>query len=349
MGSVVDINLQNALASFATSTLGALNAIGTKDIFFWSFDGTQTDMTFLGDPTQLETISPELGPTTSYPSGILDPFIATFTNAGINVGFTLRSQQYSQINTGQLNGSPYTSMVNVSGTSVTWVSGATFSTGWVGNPLIANSLWFGGSINNDYQILSVNSTTSMTLKSGAGTATNVPMLYAQMLVLDAAHTYTLLHDKIQYCITRWQDGNPAHGKMRWFYVDTTIDLFGINPASIFQQLNIDFPSVYIMPEEENVQHFAYTIPFNDSRNNTYGPDAVTLGTYPGATTAIYINDSTAVSAQAQIRAAKAAGNRIIYDGWYINHAASNLVQSMYFDSSDGTMVSGVRVKGVKIK
>jgi parallel beta-helix repeat protein len=60
-------------------------------------------------------------------------------------------------------------VVNTSGTAVTWVSGATFSTAWT-------SITINGVV---YAIASVNSTTSITLSSSAGTQTGVAYSVAQ--------------------------------------------------------------------------------------------------------------------------------------------------------------------------
>lgn len=63
-------------------------------------------------------------------------------------------------------------IVNVSGTSVTWVSGGQFVTGsaWNGIPIVING--------TSYSISSVNSATSLTLSASAGTLTNTYMYAA---------------------------------------------------------------------------------------------------------------------------------------------------------------------------
>ncbi len=135
------------------TALDAAAALGVRPrgIVFWDFDGQQNDQAFVGDPTQIETISPETA------GGTLDTVVNTFINAGYEVGFTLRAQAYSQQN----------SVVNLSGNTLTWVSGSQFSTGWVGNSQQSVSIWLGGNVRMNYNPSAVASATSMTLSAGA--------------------------------------------------------------------------------------------------------------------------------------------------------------------------------------
>ncbi|HKU17832.1 MAG TPA: glycosyl hydrolase family 28-related protein, partial [Candidatus Saccharimonadales bacterium] len=77
-------------------------------------------------------------------------------------GFTVEDNQAIGANIGQ-PGSRL--VVNTSGTSVTWVSGPTFSTVLPGNFLVIN----GG---QEYRVSTVNSSTSITLATSAGTLTS---------------------------------------------------------------------------------------------------------------------------------------------------------------------------------
>lgn len=69
---------------------------------------------------------------------------------------------------------PGVGTVNTSGTGVTWVSGTQFSNSWAGLAIIINNMM--------YTITSVNSATSITLSSTAGTQTGVS--YTQGAIID---------------------------------------------------------------------------------------------------------------------------------------------------------------------
>lgn len=69
---------------------------------------------------------------------------------------------FSTIGWLNLNGS---GTVNTSGTAVTWVSGTTFQSEWAGGAIVING--------NNFTILTVNSSTSITLTATAGTNTGV--------------------------------------------------------------------------------------------------------------------------------------------------------------------------------
>jgi prepilin-type N-terminal cleavage/methylation domain-containing protein len=78
-----------------------------------------------------------------------------------------------------VGGNPYSGTVNTSGTTVIYVSGAAFNTGWPEHTLITIN-------NQQYAIASVNSTTQLTLASPAPTQTGVAYAQAPLFVMNSA-------------------------------------------------------------------------------------------------------------------------------------------------------------------
>lgn len=157
-------SLQQGIINQANSLVTQMNNSGSCGVIAWDAQGAQTEMTYTGNPEGIETMAPELG--ACQPSvctgQFLDTLMQVFTTAGLQFGFTLRPQDYSQV-TGIT--------VNITGPTVTWVSGTLFDTNWannngnVGDSLFANSLWFDTPVLNTATIAAVDSTTSMTIDS----------------------------------------------------------------------------------------------------------------------------------------------------------------------------------------
>ena len=118
----VDVTTPAGIASFQTRLLtdadiaiAEMQRVGASGGIIWDIEGQQLDQAYIGDPSQAETLAPEL-------VGVLDAFVGKFTAAGFPIGFTLRPQAFT-VQTG---------MVNVSGTAVTWAGGTQFSPTWIG-------------------------------------------------------------------------------------------------------------------------------------------------------------------------------------------------------------------------
>ena len=291
------------------SAVTEMERLGVAGGIIWDIDGQQTDVSYLGDPPDFETISPEL-------VGVLDTFIGRFIAAGFPVGFTLRPQQ-TTISQGFLS--------NV-GTAVTWVSGTQFDPSWAGDPSVvegAASLAFGV---NTHIIATWNSATSMTLNSApAQNFVNVPFVAAQQL--NNGDPHGVLKAKIQYCINRW-----GAQWMRYFYVDSNLDFKGnLTPASVFQQLTQDFPGIIFAPEWKNPQHYAYTHPWIDMQNGNFMPAFISEVTYQKATGMVRTPTDGASSnptVQAQILNAILAGNTMLCDAWF-RHTANDVILAAY--------------------
>src|SRR5205823_9190609 len=125
--------------------------------------------------------------------------------------------------------------VDVSDVKVTWVGGTQFSPAWVRQP-------GGGWITigrSNYAIQSVDSNTSLTLESSAGSEKRMPYLYA--LQTNSNDPGAVLAKKIEYAKARWNAS--------LFYVDSNLSWDGtVNGASYFQNLLRAFPGILVFPE-----------------------------------------------------------------------------------------------------
>lgn len=305
--STVDVTTPQGIAAFQTRLLNAANGsiaemtrVGASGAIIWDIEGQQLGTSYIGDPSQAEALAPEL-------VGVLDAFVNKFKSAGFAVGFTLRPQAFTfQRGT-----------VNISGTSVTWVSGAQFSPTWV-NELGGGAITFD---NNNFTIASVQSPTALTLAKNAGTTTS-PVSYLYGLQLNTGDPYSVLQSKVQYATQRWG--------ATLFYVDTTVDDKGnITPASVFQNLIQEFPGVVIAPEWKSPQHYAYTYPWLDSQLGYYGPDPFTMNLYPDAAGMVRVPDDQHIAAmQNTLINAVSAGNTLLFDGWF-RHPGNDVVIQAY--------------------
>lgn len=310
---------QNTLLGWADNAIVVMNDIGCKQGIFWDMDGQQTALAYVGDPSQIETNAPEI-------VGVLDTVINKFITAGITIGFTFRPQAYSQ----------QFSVVNITGTTVDWVSGPQFDTGWVSNTandpssLLSNSIWL-DSTRLSYNIAAVASTTQMTLVASAGTTTNTNLMYSQMLNQSSNFlTESLISDKLNYTTTRWGVNN-----VKFIYIDTTTD--GVNPvsdnttslaASVFENLKASFPLVTFAPEEFSTQNYAYSIPFQNA-SPPFGPGPGAAATYyKKAFNLVDVTDTAATFNVPQLLTALEAGNVLLVDGWY-SHLATTVVKALY--------------------
>jgi hypothetical protein len=290
---------QARLLSYADNAVIEMKRIGALGGILWDMEGQQFDQAYYGDPTQLETIAPEL-------VGVLDAFMAKFTSAGLRIGFLLRPQVFNE----------QTGFISVSGNQVTWVSGTQFSPSWTLGTVDAGTITFGG---QNHQIKSVQSPTLLTLTASAPSGAAIPFVYSNET--NTADPGAVLKSKIQYAYNRWGAS--------LFYIDVDLDWFHtITAAHYFQDIEKTFPGVLVFPEAKNTRHYAYTIPYNDAKNQQFGPDPVTQAVYPNSTTIIAVSDASAVLYPQQLSDALNQGNMLLVDGWY-RHAANDFVLQLY--------------------
>lgn len=292
-------NFQSRLLSAADRAIAEMQRVGAYGAIIWDIEGQQLDQTYIGDPSQAEILAPEL-------IGVLDEFIDKFKAAGFPIGFTLRPQQF----TVQIG------VINVSGTKVTWVSGAQFNPSWATAPG-GDLLTFGV---NNYRIASVESPTQLTLASDGGTANGIQYLYGDQS--NDAIAFSELQAKIQYAYRRWG--------ATLFYVDTDIrDIVNVTPADVFGQLKKQYPDVFTFPEWKNSGHYAYTYPWTDAINGFIFPNQNTLLTYPGAAGLIRVpGDQDIGKVEEDLAEAVILGNVLLFDGWY-SHPANDVVREIY--------------------
>ncbi|HKD06932.1 MAG TPA: hypothetical protein VKB79_13600 [Bryobacteraceae bacterium] len=302
----VDVTTPQGIAAFQRGLLGAadraiaeMTRVGAGGGILWDIEGQQLDQSYIGDPSQAETLAPEL-------VGVLDAFVGKFKSAGFPIGFTLRPQAFS-VQKGT---------ISVSGTSVTWVSGSQFSSAWVQQPA-------GGSItigNNNYRIASVQSPTSLTLARSAGNATAIPYLYG--LQTNTGDPFSVLNAKVQYAMKRWG--------ATLFYVDSTLDYTGnLTPADVWRRLIQAFPNATFFPEWKSPRDYAYTYPFLDAMNGATSPDVTTMTLYPNAGGLIRVPDDSKIgAARNTLIKAVSSGNILLFDGWY-RHPGNDVVSRIY--------------------
>lgn len=290
---------QSRLLAAADSAVAEMTRMGAAGGIIWDIEGQQLDQTFIGDPSQAETLAPEL-------VGVLDAFMAKFKSAGLPIGFTLRPQVFS-VQKGT---------INVSGTNVTWAGGAQFSSAWVNQPA-GGEITIGGS---NYMIASVQSPTSLTLRQSAGTANAVPYLYG--LQTNTANPYGVLYTKAQYAKQRWG--------ATLFYVDCDLDYKGnMTPAAVFQQLTQTLPGTAYFPEWKTPRDYAYTYGFLDSTNGIVSPDPLSMNLYPNAAGLVRVpNDANIGAMQNTLIKSVSAGNILLFDGWY-RHPGNDVVSLIY--------------------
>lgn len=304
----VDVTTPSGVAAFQTRLLGAANSaiaemtrMGVSGGILWDMEGQefQSGISYIGDPSQAETLAPEL-------VGVLDTFVNKFKAAGFRIGFTLRPQVFANT----------TGVVDVSGTSVTWVSGSQFSSAWAGDPT-------GGFLTvgtNNYAIVSATAT-SITLATSAGNLTGVPYAYpTQTYPVDP---HAVLDSKAQYAVNRWGAS--------MFYCDSTVYDNAVTPAAAFQRLAQTYPGTLYIPEWKQDEHYAYSLPWIDPRlpGGATAPGQRVNYSYPTAQGAVYVaNDSPSSSFIAALTASVQGGNVIIFDGWF-RHPANDVILAIY--------------------
>ncbi|HKD08908.1 MAG TPA: hypothetical protein VKB79_23600 [Bryobacteraceae bacterium] len=291
-------NFQQRLLLAGDAAVAEMKRVGAQGGIIWDIEGQQFDQAFLGDPTQAETIAPEL-------VGVLDQFIAKFTNAGFPIGFDIEPQVLSFT----------TGTVNVSGSQVTWTGGSQFSSVWVGQPA-------GGEITigtNTYFIASVQSPTSLTIQGNAGTQTNAP--YTYVLETNVPNPEAVMASKVAYTRNRWG--------ATLFYVDKDLTYGGtfVTPSQTFEDIMQQYPGTLFFPEWSGIRHYAYTYPFLDSTNGITEPPAKVLQIYPQAAGLVRVpNDQNIQAAVPALIQAVSTGNILLFDGWFPHPGNDTVIQ-----------------------
>jgi hypothetical protein len=293
------IAFQSRLLSWADGAVAEMSRVGAQGAIIWDIEGQQFDEAYIGDPTQAETIAPEL-------VGVLDAFIAKFTSAGFRIGFTLRDQVFTQ----------QTGFVNVYGNNITWAGGTQFSSTWAAS-VDAGTIVIGGF---NYKIQSVQSASSLTLTTAPPTGTKVPYIYAKQT--NTANPGAVLQAKIQYVKNRWNAS--------LFYVDSDLAWDGtVTAASYFQSLLSAFPDVLMFPECKNTRHYAYALPYLDSNLGYTQAPANAAYVYPNAVGLVNVATEPNISASynALLQSVR-SGNILLFAGWY-RHPANDVVMQIY--------------------
>jgi hypothetical protein len=291
---------QQRLLQAGDAAVAEMTRVGAMGGIIWDIEGQQFDQAYLGDPAQAETIAPEL-------VGVIDQFMAKFTNAGFQIGFDIEPQVLSFT----------TGTVNVSGTQVTWTGGAQFSPVWVGQPA-------GGEItigNNTYFIASVQSPTSLTLQASAPTQTNAP--YTYVLESNVPNPEAVMASKVGYTRNRWG--------ATLFYVDKDLTYGGtfITPSQIFEDIMLQYPGTLFFPEWAGIRHYAYTYPFLDSTNGITEPATKVTQIYPQAAGLVRVpNDQNIQAAVPALIQSVSTGNILLFDGWF-QHSGNDTVIQIY--------------------
>jgi hypothetical protein len=279
---------QSRLLQWADGAVSQMQQVGAQGAIIWDIEGQQFNTSYTGDPTQAETIAPEL-------VGVLDAFVKKFTSAGLKIGFTLRPQVFTLAK----------GTVSVNGTSVQWMSGNAFSPAWAGQQG-GGVITIGGI---DYTIQSVTSPNSLTLTASAGTVMGVPYFYP--VQTNSPNPGAVLSNKIQYAIQRWGAS--------LFYVDSDLAYDGtITPANVFQNLLTTYPGVLIFPEWKNTRHFAYTAPYLEVRRGFTEVPGNILETYPNAIGLINTagSDLSVASTYNALLESAQRGDILLFEGWY---------------------------------
>lgn len=79
---------QKRFLAFADAAVAEILRVGGMGALLWDLEGQQYDEAYIGDPSQIEAISPEV-------VGVLDQFVGKFTKAGLRIGFTCRPQAFN--------------------------------------------------------------------------------------------------------------------------------------------------------------------------------------------------------------------------------------------------------------
>jgi hypothetical protein len=295
---------QDRLLKWADGAVTEMRRMGAQGEIIWCIEGQQLPTSYVGDPSQAETLAPEL-------LGVLDQFIKKFTDAGFKTGFTLRTQIHTF----------YKGTVNVSGNKVTLISGAEFDPAWMTDLEPQLAMVIGQKV---YNIQSVASSRSLTLATNAETQTNVSYELGQQH--NPQDPEPVLRSKVQYAYQRWG--------ATLFYVDSDANWAGnVNPAQMFEDLVAEFPGVVFFPEERSTRDWAYTHPYIDATNNDPEPEYSAAKVYPSATGLVSVPGDEGIDAKYwQLLQAVRKGNTLLFAGWYRHHA-NDVVKQIYDTSS----------------
>ena len=130
----------------------------------------------------------------------------------------------------------------------------------------------------------------------------------------------------------------AYAHKRWgatlFYVDSNGDPNVPMPAAIFETLAREFPDVLLIPEHENAQYYAATLPFNSFAHfgTTQTSDAV-REIYPDAASVNLVADA-AISPQQReaLLAGVKSGDILMFHGWY-SPANNAIIKGIYEEAA----------------
>jgi hypothetical protein len=149
---------------------------------------------------------------------------------------------------------------------------------------------------------------------------------ADQVYVDKSAVADLLTRKIRYAKDRWN--------IDMVYIDTAVDINGgTYEAASFKKVLDAFPGMLLMPEQETVKHYAYTMPWSqfNAGERVRTEDSV-RAVYPQAYSAIYVPDSNVDAFYSQLVQGVKNGDILFFRGWFNDSFFNNKVKQIYRDA-----------------
>jgi hypothetical protein len=291
-------NFSYKVLAWADRSISIMNAMNPKPqgIIFWDLEGNEFNQyfTYVGNPPKLHDLAPEM-------DAVADKMFATFKKAGYRIGMTLRPSSF-------MTGIAPPATCNHS-TNPDPISGVVLNDVFIKNDAVYPYRGFECSAQDTW------------------TQPGPKLPYYQTINNDDNVILNTLEAKVAYAIQRW--GATI------FYVDSTVYSQGASfNFYILRQLQIDFPKVLFIPENNNLNYYGTSAPYGQGNLGDFDVPRSAREIYPNSFRVLQVSDGLNYrdsNIYSRLVQSVKNGNILFVNGWFMD-GNNNYILRAYRDA-----------------